>query len=714
MKKFFSFISLLFVTVLFLSACDDGGGGGGGGGTEDPAPGAVTMTMATIGSDKISLLWEDPVDSDLASIEVGYKEDSQTDYITETVDPGDLYWDLQGLSLGIGDRYAITVAAIDAGGNETTVSFKMSNAGNQNNYYFIYTDEDLYAVRGGVTGYEDWDTDAAGFVLMADLSLASYDSDGGWEPIGDNTGSFGKVFEGNGHVISGLGINRPDGDYQGLFGYLGGPGIINDLTVQGTVSGRSHVGGLVGTSEGTISGCVSGVAVTGNVSGEFLDTGGLVGDNSGAVSVSSATGSVDGIYRVGGLIGFNDGGTVDNCHASGAVTTTYDFAGGLVGRNAVGTISDSYATGPVESTNNNAGGLVGAHISGSITNCYATGSVSSPGSAGGLVGGNGGNISSSHATGNVTGESNIGGLIGNLGAGTVGTCHATGAVTGTGNNLGGLVGYFNMGEITGSYATGSVTGHADDSDYVGGLVGGNNEGEITGYHTTGAVTGHDNVGGLVGYNSGGPIGSGSYSEGSVTGNQNVGGLMGYLYSGSITGSHSSCTVTGDTNVGGLVGNNGSVIELSYATGSVTATAGTNNDYAGGLVGYCDGQSITNCYARGSVTGVGSLGGFIGRLNAGTVSNCYSTGAVTGSGTPCCGFVGSTAVDVTACYYDIDTSGLSDSNGGAFPTYTDYMMDQQLFDSDGWDFDATWSIDTNTVDGWVNNGYPYLLDNEPAE
>jgi hypothetical protein len=125
----------------------------------------------------------------------------------------------------------------------------------------------------------------------------------------------------------------------------------------------------------------------------------------------------------------------------------------------------------------------------------------------------------------VTGDDYVGGLVGwNYGA--ISTSYSTGSVSGTGLSVGGLVGFnrrhSRRGSITSSYSTGMVTGNED----VGGLVGSNSGGIINSSYSTGMVSGETGVGGLVGLNWFGSI-STSYSTGSVSGNSDVGGLVGY-------------------------------------------------------------------------------------------------------------------------------------------------------------------------------------------
>jgi hypothetical protein len=67
------------------------------------------------------------------------------------------------------------------------------------------------------------------------------------------------------------------------------------------------------------------------------------------------------------------------------------------------------------------------------------------------------------------------------------------------------------------------------------------------------ITGNNEVGGLVGYNTGSV--SNSYVTGSVSGNEYVGGLVGYN-GGDVSNSYSTASVPGNDHVGGLVGQNG--------------------------------------------------------------------------------------------------------------------------------------------------------------
>jgi hypothetical protein len=194
----------------------------------------------------------------------------------------------------------------------------------------IWTWYDLDAVRNNLAGnhtlMNDLDSTTAGY---DELAGPTANQGKGWEPIGfvsvvfwdSPCGGGGSrvdwyglngTFDGQGHEIRDLFINRPFERDVGLFGAVDEGGVIKDIgTVNVTVIGEYYVGGLVGR-------------------------------NRGAVSNSYSTGSVTGDWYVGGLAGINDGGTVSNSYSIGNVTGNEDV-GGLVGINdRGGTVSNSF------------------------------------------------------------------------------------------------------------------------------------------------------------------------------------------------------------------------------------------------------------------------------------------------------------------------------------------------------------------------------------
>jgi hypothetical protein len=227
------------------------------------------------------------------------------------------------------------------------------------------------------------------------------------------------------------------------------------------------------------------------------------------------------------------------------------------------------------------------------------------------------------------------------------------------------------------------------------------------------VSGRDNVGGLVGYNSGNSMIINCYSLGSVSGRISVGGLAGLSAQSSITNSFSSVAVEGDQLVGGLVGvTRNTSINNSYSTGSVEG-----NDGVGGLAGDANG-SIVNCYSSASVSGNSSIGGLVGILVgtndiSGTITNCYSIGFISGNSSQG-GLVGGlfqngSPTITTNSFWDTQTSNQATSAGGTGKT-TAELKTLSTFTDAGWDFQG--EVTNGTDDIWGlnctdNNSYPFL-------
>ncbi len=150
------------------------------------------------------------------------------------------------------------------------------------------------------------------YLLAGDLDLSglvAWNGSAGLWPIGTAAAPFIGVFDGQGHVLSGLAISRPGLDGAGLFGYLAGT--VRRLGVTGSVAGGEHVGGLFGklVSGGVVEDAYARVAVTADAADRHR--GGLGGRNEqGVVRRAYATGAVlpAGGSNGGGLVGSIDGG----------------------------------------------------------------------------------------------------------------------------------------------------------------------------------------------------------------------------------------------------------------------------------------------------------------------------------------------------------------------------------------------------------------------
>lgn len=106
-----------------------------------------------------------------------------------------------------------------------------------------------------------------------------------WVPIGNSsTNSFKGTFNGNNKEIGKVTISS-ENSYQGLFGYIGTGGTIQNLSVNMcTISGNKQVGGLAGYNGGTVQNClVKNMMITGTgTDPEYI--GAIIGQNAGSVS----------------------------------------------------------------------------------------------------------------------------------------------------------------------------------------------------------------------------------------------------------------------------------------------------------------------------------------------------------------------------------------------------------------------------------------------
>jgi len=199
--------------------------------------------------------------------------------------------------------------------------------------------EDLQQMREDLDGH---------YMLVDDIDLSHIDD---FSPIGGYNDVFTGTLDGNGHTISNLTIDRPDGSNEGLF--FGMDGTVENLTLRDVdVTGGEAVGGLAGVSTGTITES----RVTGEVNGDQR-VGGLVGVVwAGEIRDSRSETNVMGNLVVGGLVGQNNGGIVTRSSATGSVSGGTGV-GGLVGDNQQ-VVDKSHAGGDV--TGNTSGGLVGS------------------------------------------------------------------------------------------------------------------------------------------------------------------------------------------------------------------------------------------------------------------------------------------------------------------------------------------------------------------
>ncbi|MES2025227.1 MAG: GLUG motif-containing protein [Pseudomonadota bacterium] len=560
------------------------------------------------------------------------------------------------------------------------------------------TGTDLQGINGNSNG---------NYVLGSDIdasTTSSWNNASGFKPIG----VFGGVFDGLGHVVSGLTINRPTESNIGLFGVTMNASIRNVGLVGGSIKGAGGVGALVGFMfNSTMANTYSTLAVTGET-----NVGGLVGylNDGGSINNAYATGAVRGINptdgnistSVGGLVGSNDG-VISNVYATGDVAGTANV-GGLIGSNR-GAVSNAYATGNVDAPSNGmTGGLVGSNSSGSsIDYAYATGNVNGYIYSGGLVGLNQGSINHAYATGKVTGDALFGGLIGfNTASGTAANSYwdsvTTGQSSAAGGNGGGSV---NATMISGSSAY-SHYSYADlgtwNQAFGGAWVATDSSGQtwimfegstrpfLYSEYSTSIKNAHQLQ--LIGLNltadytlandinASATSGSNASSMWSTQGFSPVGTNYGWEFTGSFDGqNHVISNLTINKPTYDYVGLFGSAIGSTISNVSLVGGSIVGQNYVGGLVGGLSGGTIENAHAGASVVGSYDVGGLIGINNGGTLNNVSASGDVMGSSHDVGGLVGENWGNISNAHatgnvmgtdtvYEQRVGGLVGYNGGS--------------------------------------------------
>ena len=185
---------------------------------------------------------------------------------------------------------------------------------------------------GGCSGYEltqdlDFDTDGDGASHdggTSDSGDTYHNGGSGWDPIGrswspsDST-HFNAVFDGNGHSIHNLYVNR-NRNYGGLFAVLRGNAVVRSLGLPNAyvdISQQGSAAPLAGSSWGRVEASWASGSVAGNT-----NVGGLVGSTAASsviVASYSKAGAQCGAGSAGGLVGGN-GGTIVASYATGAIT----------------------------------------------------------------------------------------------------------------------------------------------------------------------------------------------------------------------------------------------------------------------------------------------------------------------------------------------------------------------------------------------------------
>ena len=584
---------------------------------------------------------------------------------------------LPGFDTAIWENGSVTVN----GNFRESIFPRLKNVGKQNAVAEVYKDYNF-----GVDGKDDWDTytliDTAAklqaigndltsclgnYVLIKDIDVAEEtgSTNNNWTPIGSDTIVFYGKFSGNGHVVSGININKPNEEYQGLFGFSFG--VIKDVGIENSsIIGEKYIGGISGFNKGDIEGCYN----TGNVRAKNGEAGGICGTHNGA--------------------------KIQNCYNTGSVDG--DLSGGICGRIYYGTISECYNAGKV-SGRSTAGSICGMNGNGTIANCYNSKDICS-------IGG----INGSDITGQAEGISmeelcNITALPGFDTA-----IWENGSVTVNGNFRESIFPRLkNVGKQNKVY-----------NDYNFGVGGQDNWETYTPIYTAEALQNINND--LSGNyvlmndidvaketnkteNNWTPLGPirvfyGKFSgDGHVVSGININmpnrdtqGLFGNSTGIIKNVGVENSSIIGSGMVGGICGYNRGKIENCYNTGDIKATFSD----AGGICGHSNGE-IYNCYNTGTISGDGYAGGICGNIGENLIHFCYNAGKVSGSTAigGICGRIYDTGT-VSNCYYSNEICSVGGINGNDISGQAEGITTEELCDILSHNFDSgVWANGTVT-------------------
>lgn len=218
------------------------------------------------------------------------------------------------------------------------------------------------------------------------------------QPSGDAIGFINWMNGGTIKNVRFTNISITGRNYVGLIAQTNPAATLENVQVDGEVSGNIAVGGLMGIA--TNSSVINKSSFTGDVTATTQTVGGLVGQGIVmSITDSYAQANVTGPAKVGGLVGQLDGtggyGVVDRSYFAGSVTGD-NFVGGMIGFAGSGgtsavSLTDSFIAATVTANESTPSALYGAIDSGigtaAITNIVYDNTGVTHCGAGGAVGG---------------------------------------------------------------------------------------------------------------------------------------------------------------------------------------------------------------------------------------------------------------------------------------------------------------------------------------
>ena len=227
-------------------------------------------------------------------------------------------------------------------------------------------------------------------LLDADYNIPRRPGLKSWTPMT----TFGGIFDGCGHSISGLYARNPSNGkgmtyggfvitnngtirnleikdasvenvkptvkFGGVVGTNNAKGVVDNVTFNGRLETRFYVGGIVGVNSGKISNCVfDGLAsTTKTAGGNTVTAGGICYTNNGTIAQCVNLGTIQALSKLGvasGIVGGLGSGVIENCYSLGTLEAG-KTVGGIAGfTNNQNTVKNCYAAGTMKV---NAGGQI--------------------------------------------------------------------------------------------------------------------------------------------------------------------------------------------------------------------------------------------------------------------------------------------------------------------------------------------------------------------
>lgn len=703
------------------------------------------------------------VDWSTIEAKIGYIENVQSNSAVTTGDLGaDQYASNLGGIVGINEKHELSALGpymntdIDnasahgvtgkSGSTKTSGGIVGTNNGKLTNVYnesIIHGSENIGGIAGSNAMANPEDLSASMAELENIANAVEIIGDAGSQNVG---GLVGKQDHATTNMGRNTGAITGCTNVGGMVGYNTAGSWLNNLenSPQATITGITNVGGLAGFNEGEISADNQlNLINSGKIYG-WENVGGIAGKNSGEIA------NVNSNINLCVL----DEATRDALKGSTEITANAQFFGGVTGEN-VGTITNATNRARVDAAKASyVGGIVGKNTS------EGEGENKKVGQLLGMGNSNKGYVIGKNYVGGVIGKNEV--AITGTAEESVGIVNS-GTVIAKAGGAGGIIGE-NSANITHVIMKneGEVHGNASDTgskeeNGTGGIIGVNGrDAEITNSslmnRVNGNVSGVANVGGIIGINhgviTGGRDANNNYYQHQIYNN-------GTIQAGSYKAESGTITAGAGENIGGLLGNNSGTLTAGYNTGVVEAGQSSN---VGGIAGMNSGKldqvfnsvvTVTKTATGetdadgGAISGDSNVGGIVGsNTDTGNVSNAYSTTAVAGNSNVA-NIVGSNTGNVSNVYgyevngnanvnegtvtnsYIIKKDGTLKENGKDAKKLDSYDFDDnetiwKLYDKrtnpllkvfltkvtvapdlqHGWGYDATNHLD---IPGWINSG-----------